>query len=99
MVWKIGSAKQRFSEVLRRAEEEPQLIHNRERLVAAVLGPEDTKAFLAWRETRKGALAASLREAREICKDEGYTFESPPRADRPNPMLRVADARRHQRHK
>lgn len=99
MAWKIGSAKQRFSEVLRRAEEEPQLIHNRERLVAAVLGPEDTKAFLAWRDSRKGALVAALREAQEICKEEGYSFELPRRADRHNPMLRVADARRHQRHK
>src|SRR5690242_10907148 len=99
MVWKVGSAKQRFSEVLRRAEEEPQLIHNRDRLVASVLGPEDTKAFLAWRARQSGALAGSLREAQRICEEEGYSFELPRRADRSNPILRVADARRHQRHK
>jgi hypothetical protein len=99
MVWKIGSAKQQFSEVLRRAEEEPQLIHNRDRLVASVLGAEDTKAFIAWRKQKNGALAASLRQARQICEDEGYAFELPRRVDRPNPILRVADARRHQRRK
>lgn len=99
MSWKIGSAKQQFSEVLRRAAEEPQLIHNRDRLVGVVLGPEDTALFLAWRERQKGALAESLREARSICAEERYCLEVEPRADRKNPLLRVADARRHQRRK
>ena len=99
MVWKIGGAKQHFSEVLRLAAEEPQLIHNRDRLVAAVLGPEDTAEFLAWRERKAGALTEALREARQICAEEEYALEIPRRVDRKNPILRVADARRHQRHK
>jgi antitoxin (DNA-binding transcriptional repressor) of toxin-antitoxin stability system len=35
--WKVGEAKQQFSEVLRRSEAEPQLIYRRHRLVAAVV--------------------------------------------------------------
>jgi hypothetical protein len=98
VLWKVGQAKQQFSEVLRRAEKEPQLIQNRERLVAAVLGPADTAEFLAWRERRRASLAEALGDARRICTEEGYALEVGPRADRPNPLLRVADARRHQRH-
>lgn len=100
MSWKIAGAKQHFSEVLRRAADEPQLIHNRERLVASVLGPADTAAFLAWRKSRSGAVAQALAEARRICSEERYSLEVGPRTDRANPvLLRVADARRHQRHK
>lgn len=99
MSWKVGAAKQQFSEVLRRAAEEPQLIHNRDQLVGVVLGPEDTALFLAWRGRRKAALAESLREARRICSEERYSLRLPPRTDRKNPMLRVADARGHKHHK
>ncbi len=99
MSWKVGAAKQQFSEVLRRAAEEPQLIHNRDRLVGVVLGPEDTALFLAWRERKQAALVESLREARTICSEERYSFRPPPRSDRENPTLRVADARGHKRHK
>lgn len=98
MSWKVGEAKQRFSEVLRKAEDEPQLIHNRERLVAAVIGPTDTKEFLAWREGRRASVADALAQARQICAEEDYALEVAPRVDRENPMLLVADARRHQRH-
>jgi hypothetical protein len=97
MVWKVGKAKQQFSEVLRRAADEPQLIHNRDRLVAAVLGPEDTAQFLAWHQRKSATLSRSLGEARRICTEEGYALEVERRIDRPNPLLRVADARRHQR--
>jgi hypothetical protein len=100
MSWKIGMAKEHFSEVLRRAVDEPQLIHNRERLVASVLGPQDTAAFLAWRKSRSGAVAQALAEARRICSEEEYTLEVGRRFDRANPvLLRVADAGRHKRHK
>ena len=43
MSWSIAQAKQRFSELLRQAAEAPQLIFNRERMVAAVID-----ARLAW---------------------------------------------------
>lgn len=97
MVWKIGSAKQRFSEVLRLAGEQPQIIHNRDDVVGAVLGAEDTAAFLAWRERKSDRMAEALREARQICSEERYALPLrrgvDPRVGRENPLLKVADAR------
>ena len=94
MEWKIGEAKQKFSEVVRAAEGEPQRIYNRERLVAAVVAPNDFEEFLAWREKRrKGSLADSIRELSRICAEEGYVFELPPREEeeRPNPFAEDFD--------
>ncbi|HWN41470.1 MAG TPA: prevent-host-death protein [Thermoanaerobaculia bacterium] len=94
MNWKIGEAKQRFSEVVRAAEEEPQRIYNRDRLVAAVVGPGEIKEFLAWRERRrKGSLADSVRELSRICEEEDYTLEVPRREQegRPNPFAEDFD--------
>jgi hypothetical protein len=94
MDWKIGEAKQRFSEVVRAAEEEPQRIYNRDRLVAAVVGPEEIKEFLAWRERQhKGSLADAIRELSRVCAEEGYTLEAPGRhpKGRPNPFAEDLD--------
>ncbi len=94
MDWKIGEAKQRFSEVVRAAEEEPQRIYNRDRLVAAVVGPREIRDFLAWRERqRKGSLADSIRELSRICAEEDYILEVPNReqAGRPNPFAEDLD--------
>jgi antitoxin (DNA-binding transcriptional repressor) of toxin-antitoxin stability system len=99
MSWKVGAAKQRFSELLRRAAEAPQPIHNRETLVATVIGPEDSRLFLEWRNERKAPMTESLREARRICVEEDYELVAPPRVDRGNALLMVSDARRHQRRK
>ena len=92
MEWKIGEAKQRFSEVVRAAEDEPQRIYNRERLVAAVVAPNDFEEFLAWREKRrKGSLADSIRELSRISAEEGFTLDLPRREDRPNPFTEDLD--------
>ena len=97
--WKIAEAKQRLSEVIRAAEEEPQLIFNRDRLVAAVVQPNELEEFLAWRrEVGRQSLFERFAELRQICDEESYSFDAAPRVDRPNPF---ADARapslRHQR--
>jgi len=97
MSWKIGSAKQRFSEVLRKAQEAPQPIHNRERLVATVIGPEDSRLFAEWRARQKAPMSELLLEVRQIAAEENDELRVPRRADRPNAFLKVADARRHQR--
>ena len=99
MSWKVGSAKQRFSEMLRKAADEPQAIHNRDRLVATVIGPEDSRLFLEWRAQRLSPMSELLREARRIAAEENYELSVPPRVDRPNALLMVSDARRHQRRK
>ena len=94
MDWKIAEAKQRFSEVVRAAEDEPQKIYNRNELVAAVVGAGEIKEFLAWRERqRKGSLADSIRELSRICEEEGYTLEVPSRELQgwPNPFAEDLD--------
>lgn len=92
MEWRIGEAKQKFSEVVRAAEDEPQRIYNRERLVAAVVAPNDFEEFLAWREKRrKGSLADSIRELSRISAEEGFTFDLPRREGRPNPFTEDLD--------
>lgn len=97
MVWKVAEAKQRFSEVLRRAEGAPQMIQNRDRVVGAVIGAEDARAFLDFRARGRGPLVDALREAARICEDEREDLLIAPREDRPNPMLEAPSARRHQR--
>jgi prevent-host-death family protein len=94
MDWKIAEAKQRFSEVVRAAEDEPQRIYNRNELVAAVVSAAEIKEFLAWRERQqKGSLADSIRELSRICAEEGYTLEVPHRdpKGRPNPFAEDLD--------
>jgi prevent-host-death family protein len=87
MNWKIAEAKQRFSAVVKAVEEEPQLIFNRGRLVAAIVEPDAFQEFLEWREEAgRRSVADAFDEARRICAEEGYELEIPPREDRPNPF-------------
>lgn len=100
MNWKIAEAKQRFSEVVKAAEDEPQLIFNRDRLVAALVEPDTFEEFLQWRhEAERRSLADSLAELRRICAEESYTLDLPARDDRPNPFADDLDdvSLRHQR--
>ena len=88
MSWNIAQAKQRFSEVVRQAAAEPQLIYNRDHLVAAVIDAEDFEAFKQWRErTRQRTLADEFAELRQILREENYQLEIPPRVDRPNAFV------------
>ena len=45
MPWNIAQAKQRFSGIVGQAAEGPALIHNRKRLVAAVIDAKEHRAF------------------------------------------------------
>lgn len=92
MDWKIAEAKQKFSELVKAAEDEPQWIYNRDRLVAAMVPAEDLKEFLDWRYQKEGqTLAGAFEELRRICQEEGYTLEIPPRQERPNPFPDALD--------
>jgi hypothetical protein len=97
--WKIGQAKQRLSEVVRRAAEEPQIIQNRDHVVAAVIGPEEVGPFLKWRESQRGGgLSAALDEVQAICADEAYELPVAKRVDRSTPFERRPRVpHRHQR--
>ncbi len=90
MDWRIAQAKQRFSEMINAATKEPQLIYNRERLVAAVIEAETFQEFLAWRDRKeKTSLADAFRELHQLMAEEDYTLEVPSRKDRPNPFADV----------
>ena len=81
--WRIGEAKQSFSEVVRSAQAAPQKIFNRDRLVAAVISGElfeEIEQFT--RERDRKSFASLTSEIREICDGEGYTIEVPQRLDR-----------------
>jgi antitoxin (DNA-binding transcriptional repressor) of toxin-antitoxin stability system len=100
MRWKIGQAKQRFSEVIRRAAVEPQLICNRERVVAAVIdvGSADRLRTILEREGQR-TLAEAFDVLREVAAGERYTLKIPPRRNRRNTFPPVLDrpSRRYQR--
>jgi len=73
---------------LQDAIEEPQLIYNQDRLVAAVVEPELFQEFLEWKhQHHKLSLADSFAELHQICVEEDYTLEVPPRQDRFNPSI------------
>jgi prevent-host-death family protein len=92
MCWKIADAKQRFSELVRQAVAEPQLIYNRKRLVAAVIDAEDYQAFKAWSEQRAArSLAEEMAELRQLMQEEDYELTLPPRSTRPNAFTAACD--------
>jgi|GEM_PF-865730 len=81
MSWKIGEAKQKFSELIDAVIEEPQLIYDQNQLVAAVVKAGVFQEFLVWQQ-KKSSLANALAELREICAEENYQLEIPLRRDR-----------------
>ncbi len=90
MNWKIAEAKQRFSELVKAAESEPQWIYNRDRLVAAVVPPEELKAFQEWhRKEASQSLGDAFAELRRLCEEEGYKLALPSRRNRPNSFADV----------
>ena len=100
MRWKIAQAKQRFSEVVRRAAVEPQLICNRERVVAAVIDPGSAERLrsIVEREGRE-TIAEAFDAFREVAARERYGLKIPPRKNRRNPFPHGLDrlSRRHER--
>jgi len=92
MNWKVAEAKQKFSELVKAAEDEPQWIYNRNKLVAALVPAETLKEFLGWhRQRQERTLAQAFEELHRVCGEEGYTLEIPPREERPNPFPEVLD--------
>ena len=92
MQWGIAEAKQKFSEVLRATADEPQLIYNRDRMVAAVVDAKMFQAFQRWYETQnQSTLADAFAELRHLCAEESYTLEVPLRHDRTNAFTEVLD--------
>lgn len=92
MSWNIAQAKQKFSEVVRLTAEEPQVIYNRGRVVAAVIDAKTLEAIEACRrQARTPTLAEELAELRRIAAEEDYELEIPPRGDRPNAFVQMLE--------
>ncbi len=91
MNWKIEQAQQQLSQLIGDAIEEPQLIYNQDRLVAAVVEPELFQEFLEWKhQHHKRSLADAFTELRQICVEEDYSLEVPPRQDSVQSIDRLA---------
>jgi len=97
-VWKVGEAKQQFSEVLRRSETEPQLIYHRRRLVAAVVAVDETNVATV---SRRVTIADRIDKARDLFRRENYKLPPTRRRARANSFAVTlnAFASRHQRSK
>ena len=92
MKWSVAKARERFSDLLRKAAIEPQEIYNRDRLVAVVLGPESFRELSESREkTARKTLGESFAEMRKVMAEEGYKIEIPPRRSRKNDFPKVLD--------
>ncbi len=91
MNWNVAQAKQKLSEVLRAAAEEPQKIFNRQRLVAAVVNGETFEEFRQWRQrSEQKSIGEEFAELRRICAEEGgWELSSPKREDRPNAFAKA----------
>lgn len=64
---------------MRNASTEPQLIYNRDRLVAAVVSAETFETFRAWRGRAEGrSLADRFADLRQIAKSDGMYLKSGP---------------------
>lgn len=89
MHWNIAQAMQHFSEVVKQAIRQPQLIYNRNQPVAALISADDYAAFEEWRKARAKSrtLAEEFAEFRRILQEEGYEgLPQPPRTTRTNTL-------------
>jgi prevent-host-death family protein len=85
MIWNVAEAKQRLSELLRKAAREPQTILNRSRPVAVVVDPETFEEFRAWRQARNArSVADAFAELRALGGAASAITALPKRKDRRN---------------
>lgn len=90
--WSIAEARRRFAELLRKAREGPQVVVNRGKPVAAVVGVETFEQFRAWSAHRtRRTLADAFDELRAIAAGDPCPLPAPSREDRPNPMADALD--------
>lgn len=94
MNWNIAQAKQHFSDVVKQAATEPQIIYNRNTPVAAMIAAEDLAQYRAWKERQKPqTLADSFAELRQLLINAGFEdgIELAPRKTRPNAFVEMLE--------
>jgi prevent-host-death family protein len=92
MSWSVAEARARLSQVIQEATREPQVLDNRGRPVAVVVGVEAWEAFERWRRTNPArTMAAAVAEIQTLCDDAGYDLELAPREARANAFAEALD--------
>lgn len=82
--WKISEAKARLSELVHACEEEPQVLYNRGKPVAAVIGIGRFEAFQRMQaKAEQPSMAALLAELETLNTEEADFGEAPRRSNRP----------------
>jgi prevent-host-death family protein len=82
--WKISEAKARLSELVHACGEGPQVLYNRGKPVAAVIGIKRFEAFQRMeKQSEQPSMAALLAELESINRHEDDFGEAPPRSNRP----------------
>ncbi len=87
MNWNIAEAKQHFSDVVKQAASEPQVIYNRNTPVAAMIAAEDLAEYRLWKEGRQQqSLGDAFAELRQLAAVDPDPLPEPDRfaAMRPN---------------
>lgn len=83
MDWKLGQAKQSFSEVVDLAAREPQRIFKRDKPAVFVVDFAMYKEFIEFRtEHSSRSIASSFDELRGLLAKERYEFPVAPRTNR-----------------
>lgn len=91
-MWKISEAKARLSEVVSHCVEEPQVLYNRKKPVAALIDMEEYEQFLEYKQSmKKKTMAELFEELRKINEVEPEMDELPPRTSRPVPYFEDLD--------
>ena len=80
--WTIASARAGLTKLVASAAREPQPVYRRDKLVAAVVGPDLAKAITQSGRGERPTLAEAFAELRELCAAEDYTLVAPRRRDR-----------------
>jgi antitoxin (DNA-binding transcriptional repressor) of toxin-antitoxin stability system len=95
MDWNIAEAKQRFSEVVKQAHNEPQWIYNRKTPVAALIAAEEMAEYQAWKASQKApkTLGEEFAELRQLLAEAGYEdgLVIPPRSTRRNAFVEMLE--------
>lgn len=90
--WKISEAKARLSEVVSACVDEPQVLYNRKKPVAALIDMDEYEAFLEYKQSKqKPTMRELLDELREINQTEPEMEALPPRTSRPVPHFEDLD--------
>lgn len=82
--WKISEAKAKLSELIHACEEEPQILYNRGKPVAAVIGIESFQVFQGTQASlQQPSIADLLADLDALNAEEGDFGDAPQRTNRP----------------